>query len=144
MDETGLTISVAILALAVVLIAISTGWWLWQRKRAERTKSWARAEATIESGDLEVVTSDEYTAVRLPVFAFSYRVDGEYHSGRFALRPFTTDPDGSLISRMIGQKIQVRYNPLHVEVWFIPDETIGGCRVEQKLGPHFVDYSPRD
>jgi len=41
--------------------------------------------ATIQTGALEVVTSTRFNAVRLPAFAFSYQVRGEYYSGRFAL-----------------------------------------------------------
>jgi hypothetical protein len=142
MDQTGVAISWAILVLILALTAGIVGWWMWQKKRVERTESWPITEATIESAAVEVVTSSEYAGVELPVFAFSYHVDGHYHSGRFALMP--VHRDGSLITRMIGRKLQVRYDPQRVDVWFIPNEYIEGCKVEQKLGPHFVDFSPRN
>lgn len=142
-DETGVAISLAIAALILVLIGIFAGWWVWQRKKVDRTRSWPQAEATIESGTLESVAGSEYVEVKLPVFAFSYRVDGAYYSGRFTLRPYLSNFDESLITRLIGRKLGVRYNPQSADIWFIPDELLEGCRVEQKVGPHFVDYSPR-
>jgi hypothetical protein len=82
--------------------------------------------------------------IKLPVFAFSYQVFGEYHSGRFALMPYTTEPDESFTSRMIGRKLQLRYDPAHPEQWFIPDELIEGCKVEQKLGRVLTTFCPKD
>jgi hypothetical protein len=144
MDELGLSISLTILALILALIAVFAGWWVWQKRKIDLTKSWPEAEATIESGAFEFVTGSEYAEVRLPVLAFSYRVDGAYHSGRFALRPYLSDLDESLPTRLIGRRLPVRYNPQSADVWFIPEEFIEGCKVEQKLGPHVVDYSPRN
>jgi hypothetical protein len=101
-------------------------------------------EATIESGQKEVVASARYGKIELPVFGFSYKVQGEYYAGRFALMPYITDPGDSLISRMIRTKLQIHYDPAEPSTWFIPDELIEGCRVEQKFDPHLISYPPID
>jgi hypothetical protein len=43
---------------------------------------------------------------------------------------------------MIGRKLQVSYDPRRPEAWFIPDEYIEGCTVEQQLSPHLVNFEP--
>lgn len=134
-----LVIAVGLLA----LIATLAGSWLWRRRHARQAERWPTAEATVESGAIGVVARDKFTSVQLPVFAFSYRVESGYFSGRFALLPYITDPGESVVARMIGRKFQVRYNPKKPEMWFIPDELIEeGCRVEQNLSPHFVNLKP--
>jgi hypothetical protein len=46
---------------------------------------------------------------------------------------------------MIDRKLLVRYDPEHLGEWFIPDESIAGYRIEQKLSSHVIhDYSPKD
>jgi hypothetical protein len=91
---------------------------------------------------MEVVARQKYGKVELPVFNFSYQVGAEYFGGRFALLPYTTDPGSSVIERMIGRKLRVRYDPRHAQSWFIPDELIEGCQVEQELSPHLVNFRP--
>ena len=127
------------LALGVVSALIV--WWIWQKLRLRKAADWPTTEATIESGAIEVVARNRYTTVELPVFSFSYSVGTEYFGGRFALLPYITDPGDSIIQRMIGRKLRVRYDPKHRDVWFIPDELIEGCKVEQKVGPHL--FAPR-
>jgi hypothetical protein len=70
-------------------------------------------------------------------------VAGEYSSGRFALRPYLTDPGEALMARMIGRRLQ-RYNPGQPQVWFLPDEFIDGRKVEQDLGPNLVSVYPKE
>ena len=51
----------------------------------------------------------------------------------------------SMIDQMIGRKLLLRYDPDHPSMWFIPDEFIDGCKVEQKIGSHVIhDYSPKN
>lgn len=119
------------------------GSWIWQRSRLRKTATWPIAEATIESGTITVITRGEITA-ELPVFEISYRVGEAYFGGRFALRPYITDPGSSIVNRMIGRKFTLRYDPHHPHVWFIPDRLIEGCRIEQKLSPYFVNLRPKD
>lgn len=118
--------------------------WLWRRARAKNARVWPTADATIESGALEVVANVRGTKVELPVFAFSYRVGEHYFGGRFALLPYITDPGPSILERMIGRKLQVRYDPQRAENWFISDELIEGCKVEQKLSPDLLNFKPAD
>jgi hypothetical protein len=140
MDATGIGILVAVLSIPILLLF----WWRWQLAKVERAKQWPTTEATIQAGALEVVASTRFNEVRLPAFAFSYQVRGEYYSGRFALMPYTRSDDKSLIDRMIGRKLVVCYDPVHPDRWLIPDEMIDGYKVEQKMGPHLVGYYPRD
>src|SRR5579872_2682118 len=109
--------------------------WLWRRSRARSARHWPSAEATIESGAVEVVARTRGGQIELPVFAFSYEVEGQLFGGRFALRPYITDPGASIVTRLIGKKIVVRYDPTDAATWFIPDELIEGCKIEQKLSP---------
>jgi len=141
MDETGVQITLVLLGLVAIVVAVAIGWWWRQRKRVEETEGWFQTEATIESGGLEGTAQGR---ARLPTFAFSYQIAGKYYSGRFALLRHTADPDRSLIDRMIGRKLQVRYDPRRPEVWFIPDKVIEGCKVEQKVGPHFIALYPKN
>ncbi len=140
MDATGEVICLSLLFVCALVI----GWWWWQLRRIRHAKSWPSTEATIQSGGIEVVTSSRYGSIRLPAFSFSYKVDGEYYSGRFALRPDTTEPVESLIKRLIDSKLQVRYDPCRPSTWFIPDELIEGCRIEQKMGPHLIGLYPKE
>jgi hypothetical protein len=132
------------LVLAVAVICVAFVSWLLRRRKAKSTIHWPTTEATIESGAVEVVAREKFSKVELPVFAFSYRVREEYFSGRFALLPYITDPGQSVIERMIGKKLQVRYDPARAEMWFIPDELIEGCKIEQQLSPDFVNLKPKD
>ncbi len=141
MDETGVQIILGLLGIVAIVVAIAIGWWWRQRKRMEEAEGWLPVEATIETGGLEAAAQGR---ARLPTFAFSYRIAGKYYSGRFALLQDTADPDRSLIDRMIGRKLQVRYDPRRPEVWFIPDKVIEGCKVEQKMGPHFIGLYPKN
>lgn len=141
-------LSVAILALGGLFVAI-IAWlisWQRQRRRIEEAAQWPSVEARIESGALEV--TDETNKLRLPTFAFSYEVAGDYYSGRFSLMPkrFPTEADLELIiDGMRGRKIVLRYDPDHREVWCIPNEFIDGHKVEQKIGMHVVhSLYPRD
>ncbi len=138
MDAVGITIGVTELA---AISAALGGWWFWLKRRAKKTNAWPITEATIESGGLETVSATRYGKIVLPVFAFSYQVNGEYYSGRFALEPYITAPDASIVQRMIGRKLNVHYDPKRLEIWFMPDEFIEGCRIQQKLSPHISNYS---
>lgn len=127
----------------LAMFAASLIFWLWRRSRSRKAMKWPDTEGEIQSGSFELVTHSKYGEVRLPVFAFAYHVGGNYYGGRFALRPYITDPGESVIERLRGQHLHVRYNPEHAEEWFIPDEYIEGSRVEQRLSPDMIDYEPR-
>lgn len=125
-----------------------TSFIIWLRKRrlarVHRTK-WPSVEATIQSGQVEQVhgPSSKYTTPpHLPVLEFSYAVAGEYYGGRFAVSPYAADPEEPIIQRLIGKTVKVLYNPAKPEEWLIPDEMIGGWRVEQKPAPHLVEMYP--
>jgi hypothetical protein len=138
------TIDLALTSIALLLLSGIFVWWFWRRRSAAKAIRWPMSEATIESGVMEVVERTRYGTVELPVFSFSYRVGTEYFGGRFALRPYLTDPGPSLIERMIGRKSTVHYDPKDPATWFLPDEIVEGCTVEQNLSPHLVNLKPLD
>jgi hypothetical protein len=77
---------IPVLALIAVLavVAIIVVQLYRNAKREEASRTWPNAQATIQSGAMEIVGSGR-SAVTLPCFAFSYVVGGEYYSGRFSL-----------------------------------------------------------
>jgi hypothetical protein len=135
-------IGIAVAGAALILRSLLS--WRWRRTQARSAEHWPTTNATIESSSLEVVAHTRYGSIQLPVFAFSYRVGSDYFSGRFALRPYATDPGAAVVERLIGSKLQVQYDPSHAEKWFIADKLIEGCRVEQELSPDLLNLKPRD
>jgi hypothetical protein len=140
MDETGFEILLGALGIVAAIIIAMVWWWRQSQQSVEIAKTWPETEATIESGRLEPV---KQSRARLPTFAFSYHVGGAYYSGRFGLIPGDTSSE-ALIQRLVGRKLQIRFNPGQPEVWFLAEERIEGCKVEQELGPHLINLSPRD
>ena len=136
---------IAVVASAV-LIAVAA--WIVsgyrQRKLVQDAREWLLTEATINSGALESMQGTNKAV--LPTFAFSYQVSGEYYSGKFSLMPkrafFPSEARRafleSMIEGMIGRKLSIRYNPRQPDAWFIPEERIGGCKVEQRIGSHMI------
>jgi hypothetical protein len=82
--------------------------------------------------------------LRSPPSLFPTSLPGEHYSGRFALMPYVTNPPPNITSTLAGRKLPVRYNPRHPETWYLPDELIEGCKVEQKMGPHLIGFYPQD
>lgn len=136
---------------SALFIAVAAGVvsWRGQRKLVQEAREWPATEARIESGALE--RTHESGRVILPTFGFSYQVSGEYYSGKFSLLPkraFSSEAREALVGSMesmIGRKLLLRYNPRHPDAWFIPEERIDGCKVEQRIGSHmFNSYRPSD
>jgi hypothetical protein len=42
-----------------------------------------------------------------------------------------------------AEKLRVHYDPNRPETWFLPDEFIEGCKVEQKIGLSLNTYGPK-
>src|ERR1051325_6122192 len=116
MRATGLGVLMLLTVPTVLLV-----WWRWQRGRVEKAEQWPKTEATVQTvlGAIEVVAQTRFNTLRLPIFAFSYQVQGKYYSGQFALLPHTVEYDESLIDRMIGRKLVVCCNPAHPDKWLI-------------------------
>ena len=142
MDATGIGILAVMLSILFPIFLFL--WGRWQKSKLTKAKQWPRTEATIQTGAIEVVAPTLGSVIRLPVFAFSYQVGGEYYSGRFALMPYTVQYDDSLVNRMIGRKLLICYDSAHPDRCLIPDDMIDGYKVKQKMGPHLLDYYPSD
>jgi hypothetical protein len=142
-------IGIVVVAAGAISLAVATWIFSWYRGRKllEEAREWPTTKAIVQSGALE--GTRESGRVVLPTFAFSYQVSGHYYGGRFCLirkrRYPGKTPVESLIRQMIGRKILLRYDPNRPEAWFIPDETIDGCKVGQKIGSHLMhSYFPKD
>jgi hypothetical protein len=99
----------------------------------KKTKTWPAVQATVRSGNVEVVRHLRFGEIQLPVFDLSYVVGEKTYSDRFALSMFR-EPVDSLISKMVGRKISVQYDPGDPRVCYLPGDTIEGCRIEQNIG----------
>jgi hypothetical protein len=139
MDSTGAEILLGLIGIVLLICA-----WYWRQFRRLRTaRAWPTTEATIQSGDMEVVAAGRGGEDRAPVFAFSYRVAGEYYSGRFSI-VYSADND-ALIQEMVNKKFQVHYNPAKPEAYLVPDDLVSShLKIEQRLGLHFLGLYPRD
>ena len=144
MDQTGIYISLGTLSVIGAIVITAIWWWRRQTRNIETARSWPAVEATIESGTIEAVQDSSARApIVLPVLAFSYQALGNFYAGRFSLSHGNTDAD-ELIQKLIGRKLQVRYDPSAPDKWYIPDEQMEGCKVEQRIGPHVIALYPRE
>ncbi len=139
MDPFGVVILLVLLSVPIFFI----GRMIWRNKHVQEAESWPSTEATVHSGDMEVVASGKGGDITLPCFAFSYVVAGEYYSGRFSLLP-NLGPDHSLIQRMNGRTFAVHYDPKKPSTFFIPGETMEGCDIQQRLSDRLVTLDPKD
>ena len=144
MDSSNIKLIIQLVVMTALLAS-----WLWRRHAAKQTSAWPTAEATIETGQFETVaqpvTPGPYSPRRtLPVFGFSFTVGGKFYGGWFALCPYITDPGEPIVTRMVGRKVQVKYDPDNPEEWFIPEKLIEGCKVEQKMGTDFFNFDPKN
>ncbi|MGA9062904.1 MAG: hypothetical protein WB341_14720 [Terracidiphilus sp.] len=136
----GNTLILILLGVSVVIALV-----FWSRRkenRVEEALNWPTTEATVQTAAVERVGGGRY-APDLPVFAFSYVVEEEYYSGRFALDA-KGDRADDLVKEMIDRKLAVCYDPKRPSTWFIPDESIEGCEVYQKLSDKLDPLYPKD
>ena len=110
-------------------------------KHVNKAELWPSVEATVQSGNVEVVRHLRFGDIQLPVFDFSYAVDQKPYVERFALS-MHTEPADSLISKMVGRKITVQYDPQNPGNFYIPGKIMEGCKIEQKVGS-LVRFYPR-
>ena len=124
----------AIMLLTVVAFSASIVFKNVSRLNAvKKTKSWPAVEATVRSGNVEVVRHLRFGEIQLPVFEFSYVVRDQTYSERFALSMFS-EPVDSLMSKMVGRRLTVQYDPASPGICYLPGEKMEGCRIEQKSG----------
>ena len=107
----------------------------------KKTKSWPTVEATVRSGNVEVVRHLRFGDIELPVFELSYAVGEKPYSERFGLS-MLSEPVDSLLNKMVGRKMTVQYDPANPGICYLPVEKIEGCRVEQNIGS-MVRFYPR-
>ena len=123
LHSSGLAILILGICLMVPLIAL----FMRRAFRENRALSWPSTEATIQSAGVKTIGTGRYS-VDLPCFAFSYAVDGEYYSGRFALDA-KGDRADTLVKELINKKLTMQYDPTRPSSYSIPDEWIEGCEV---------------
>jgi hypothetical protein len=102
----------------------------------------SQTQATVETAAIEAYSAGSAGQVLLPTFGFSYKVDGDFYSGRFSLLPHRAKLPDDFLRRMVGFRLQVHYDPQHPDAWFIHDEVIEWYRVEQKMGAHLGNFYP--
>jgi hypothetical protein len=137
-SEAGVIASGTLLFLALVGLVLPK---LLQR----RTRDWPKTSALIHSADMEVMKLDENTDIMLPCFTFSYVVAGENHSGRFSLFTDGEKEGESIARKMVQRTIQIQYNPRRPSAWYLPEKTIEGYEVEQKMSQHLMEnLYPKD
>jgi hypothetical protein len=115
---------------------------VWRNGRVEKAQTWPTTEATVQSGEMEVVASGRGGDVSIPCFAFSYVVNGEYYSGRFGLLPNFGNPD-QVLERMKDRKFRVHYDPSKPDTYYVPGEQMEGCDIEQRLSDQLVNIYPK-
>jgi hypothetical protein len=71
MDSTGIGILLMLLSAPALWLI----WWRSQLAKVEKAKQWPATEATVQSGAVEVVAQTRSSTVRLPAFAFSYKLE---------------------------------------------------------------------
>jgi multisubunit Na+/H+ antiporter MnhB subunit len=96
----------AILGLAVILALVGFEFSQWMKFRG--ADSWPAAQGTIESLDVKEVRTRSAHYFALDA-AYSYSVNGEYYSGRFA-KSFETESEASdYAASLKGRPVSVRY-----------------------------------
>jgi hypothetical protein len=99
------------------------------KERIKCAANWPETEAIIQSADMEWVERVGHLREELPFFAFSYKVENEYYSGRFGLR-VPEDRATTLMREWVSTKVTVRYDPKRPSVFSLPDEvSVDGFRV---------------
>ncbi|MGP8269381.1 MAG: DUF3592 domain-containing protein [Terracidiphilus sp.] len=96
-------------------------------RREVAAKNWPSTEAIIQSGRIEELSYGRGSE-ELPVFEFSYVVDGTYQSGRFSLWAKGDSAD-ALVKEIVEKKMTVKYDPERPSSYYLPDEYIEGCPV---------------
>ena len=109
---------VGVLLLVSVMVFIARG-----PVSAKRAVNWPVAEATIQL--VRIAYFGKNTGNPIYVGDFSYTVGDEYYSGTLAIsNSFSTG--NATTGDLVGQKIQVRYNPRKPEQFSVPQQEAGG------------------
>ena len=128
---------------ALCLVAFLAVRFVLQKQRLKKAERWPETEGTIQTVNREVFKQTHGNVIELPVCAFTYKLEGEYYSGRFSLHS-TNSPTACILGDLVGQKIPVRYDPRRPGDWYVPLETLGERVIEQKLRSSLINLSPKD
>jgi hypothetical protein len=118
-------------------------WWAWRSRGLEQARKWPRTEAIIQSAEVQVKRGTRGAALKAPVCAFSYTVNGVRYSGRFSLVSGESASD-SAVDQLVDQKLPLLYDPAHPKNWYIPMEHWRGYFLEQKMGVHSARRYPKN
>ena len=114
-----------------------------RRRDVRQTVNWPTIEATVQSGQMEIVLTKGLHDVILPCFDFSYVVSGRTYQGRFSVgTPLAIDE--SIIPRTIGLNLVVLYDPQDPSIYYIPTKKIEGYDLGQRFGPQGAGFHPKD
>ena len=99
------------LKLMIVPLALSAlGLWKLRRKR-RASEAWAVASGTVESAAVRYQGDSILTQRWLVDTTYSYRVNGDWHSGFATLRFGSEAEAGARASRLRHSSLMIRYNP---------------------------------
>ena len=130
-----------VFGIAFAIFAVVTLVRVYRRAPASASKAanWPETQGTIQSVNRMVVRAGRSTTI-VDVADFSYRVNGEYYSGRLRVSGCT---DGDPSTReLVDQKVRVLYDPKTPDEFSFPQQSIGGFVVESYVGLDGDDESP--
>jgi hypothetical protein len=107
-------------------------------KDVANTVDWLETEATIQDAVRERLGKNTWC----PGFAFSYKVNGEYLSGKFFLKADQEQSD-ELVKTLLNHKFSVQYDPSNPSAWYIAETNMAGHEIIQKLSSEYpLDTGP--
>lgn len=118
---------IAVLAIATPLIGLEFFRWL----RFRGGDSWPTTSGTIEVANVREVRtrSSHYFIVEM---AYSYRINGEYYSGRFT-KNFDSEAEAWDYAEAVkGHVAPVRYNPAKIGCSRVIDQNIDGFSLDRR------------
>ena len=118
-------ISLIIVAIAIVQLARR---WIKSGQIQANSSAWPEIEATIQTVSLEPTNGRSHDLV--PCAAFSYQVNGEYYSGRFALAVSGEEAE-DVAKQIKDSKVSILYNPISPSEFLIPLEQLHGYDLKQ-------------
>jgi len=120
---------------------VTLGIWLLRRSISpEKAANWPVTDGTIQSVSRVAVSRGSYS---LDVGDFSYKVDGEYYSGRVTIGKSFSTGDRSP-KNLINEKFQIRYDPRRPGKFSLAQTELGGFLLDPYNESSGTDVDPID